>query len=229
MGNIVKENINNLDGIKRECYEYFNREIFAKGPKTDYYIAGGSLRRFFNKEELKTDIDLYFPSHNLYNVFYSFIGNCELINKNFNIYRNTINSLCIDNGKDNIDIIRKVFLPPEKLLEEFDFSVCCCALTKDSLYYHSDYFEHLANKQIVINNKDKDLDINRVEKYILKGYSISEEQKNIVLDKLLSGKITKKENNLSSPKISSYKIDNKYYTGSLDWAVTASANYTWTT
>lgn len=130
------------------------------------FIAGGCFKNILSNEQVK-DIDIFFESQedfqdavNYYNELIE-SGNSKWKFK----YRNDKACAFQEEGsKIWIELVESVFGHPEEILEAFDFTVSKFAYYKKAiileesdgveyaLLYHKDFFEHLHQKRLVIDN-----------------------------------------------------------------------------
>jgi len=139
------------------------REVCPNLPQ-DCWIAGGSLRALFAKEPI-ADVDIY--GYNLEEknglVMISKVGK----------YYNAENKIHIIYNGTRFDFIKIPFKNMEDCIEQFDFTVCCCAVNQDYIVYHENFFVDLVGKNLVINQlPDAFGTLKRLRKYIKRGYSI---------------------------------------------------------
>lgn len=198
----------NVPDEDRSLLEILNLQKFNLNGTTTV-IAGGSVLSWFNGVGLnKGDIDLWFSSENDYINYYNFLTKelkatyvCESQNaitfsleyivydKNF--YRNTL-EYPVDppnikgtakRTKANIQLIKNPFR--NNLLYLFstiDFTICKVATDGRFIYMNEDTLQDIEKKLIRITGELKNPIVKRVLKYMVYGYTISNDDMNMVLD-----------------------------------------------
>lgn len=132
------------------------------------WIAGGALRDYFSIGYPQSDIDVFFPDETQYSLLKSFLEEqgYEVQYENDKVCVFFIN-------KHKFDLVKVFFNDPRATIAEFDFTVCCCAVDKNDVYMHADFFPDLARRRLIINKLPFPLStLQRLQKYIKKGYSI---------------------------------------------------------
>lgn len=169
-----------------ECVKYFDLIFFSQltepvdwsmdTDNTDLkkidvscWIAGGALRDYFSIGYPQSDIDVFFPNNDEYEK----AKKCLLFHTQGNIeYENEKICVFIVN-KHRFELVKIFFPTPESTITEFDFTVCCCAVDTKDVYMHEDFFADLAKRRLVVNKLPFPLStLQRLQKYIRKGYSI---------------------------------------------------------
>jgi hypothetical protein len=165
-----------------ECIKYFDRIFFSQlvvpieGDNSDVkpidatcWIAGGALRDYFSVGYPQSDIDVFFPNQDEFEK----VKNCLLVKTQCEIsFENE--KICVFNiDKRRFELVKVFFPNPQATIQEFDFTVCCCAVDKVDVYMHEDFYADLAKRRLVINKLPFPLStLQRLQKYIRKGYSI---------------------------------------------------------
>lgn len=122
------------------------------------FIAGGCFKNIFNSEKVK-DIDIFFESELEFNNADNHFQNNEdyvfsYENKNTKAYKNKKTNI-------RIELVRNTYGTPNEILCKFDFSITKFAYCKRSsvddgieyyCYFHTDYFEHLQLKKLVLES-----------------------------------------------------------------------------
>jgi len=152
-----------------DCVEFFKELILDRIP-AKFWVAGGALRDYFSSGVQNiADVDLFFPSEMEFDVVLEwFIENGgKLVSK-------TTSAISIQYEGYKYDLVRKVFHDdPVETIDNFDFTVCCCACNVDSLYYHETFFIDLSRRRLEINTLEYPLStLTRLQKYIIKGFRI---------------------------------------------------------
>lgn len=159
------------------------------------FIAGGCFKNIFNGKKVK-DIDIFFQNeHDFQNAkaYYS-------ENENYYFYYENNKVFAVKNKNSNItvELICSVFGTAEEIIDNFDFTITKMAyyneLVKDEedgeeyvenrIIHHSDYFEHLFFKRLVIDNKlpFPVSTFERAFRYKTYGYSLCRESKAKLVD-----------------------------------------------
>lgn len=142
------------------------------------YIAGGCFKNIFNKEKFK-DVDIFFENKEDYEEAVQLYKNDDdyveyYDNKKVQAFRNT-------NTNVVVELIKHKFLSPEKMLDDFDFTITKFVYYKETIYnnqdedegwvdydapeeeiryqvmYHEDFFTHLHLKRLVIDKESEDI------------------------------------------------------------------------
>jgi len=133
-------------------------------------IAGGFLRAFYAGEK-PSDMDVYFRAHE------ALQGYEGLLEKDG--WERTFGTERADSwvkGNHKIQTIKMIYGTPEEILEEFDFTVCQCALSGDRVYLAETFFEDLAARVLVFTGSRLPLSsLKRAFKYHRRGYHICDE------------------------------------------------------
>jgi hypothetical protein len=175
----------------KSAFNFFDKLIF-ENITTDikFWIAGGSLRDYFSigKINEESDIDIYFASEadfHLLDMYFQSL--CSKDNFNFGIrigfdqdakfVLETSNSKNYIVNNIKFQLIKYAYYAnPKSTLENFDFTVCRCAIDKTNLYYDDEFFIDLARKEINIKHNHNAIgELKRLQKYIKKGYTASDQ------------------------------------------------------
>jgi len=137
----------------------------------EYFIAGGCIRDICNDEEYR-DIDIYFKNKS---------DGHKVRERLFNLgYKWNINNVYICVMEIDKTEVQLIFGRPILNLclfeEEFDFSVCCCAMdNKFNFVCNENFFDDVKNKTLsVVNVKSAFGTFSRVIRFCKRGYSISD-------------------------------------------------------
>ncbi len=153
---------------QRYVWDYIQENVFQK-IDGEYWVAGGILRKLFNTEDhLFSDIDMFFRDKDQFEKVKTYC-----LSKANTPARENENAVNFAIGNLSFDLIKKFFPAPQATIMDFDFTVCCCVVNRESMCYHDRYFQDLESREIYINhlNRDKiDNLLPRLQKYILKGY-----------------------------------------------------------
>lgn len=160
-----------VNGLR--TYDY---DLYHLLQKYDDYIAvaGGSLRSIISKSPIN-DIDLYITDQDV------IVDIVEYLKETYQVVANTDNAITLKHvSKDKIiQIIKKVLLDPTdptSLFDEFDFTITCALLYKNTLYLSETYLEDLASRSLVIYNTNLKFPIAtliRTQKYQRYGFKAS--------------------------------------------------------
>lgn len=148
---------------------YFKNIILDKLEGVKCWVAGGALRDYFAVGYPKSDIDVFFPSEEQYNLADAKLAidgyKCILDNESGKMYKIK---------KRLIHIVKSHFFDsPQHTIDSFDFTVCCAAVDNDAIFHHESFFMDLARRRLVINALPFPLStLQRLQKYIKKGYWI---------------------------------------------------------
>ena len=187
--NIILEN----SAIITRCIKYFNEHVFQYASKynfNEWFVAGGAVLSTIRngKIDIDQDADIYFRIINDLNTFKN-----ELINRGYVITIETKSykefsciSEVVELKKTNTNTIDLICINKsiQEYIDEFDFTVCKCAVTTNDFYCCDSFFEDMGKYRLRIDKKlyNKNF-IKRLQKYIQKGYSANEEDLvNIFMD-----------------------------------------------
>lgn len=170
------------------CVKYFNRVILDElAPICIAWVAGGCVRDYFSIGKLSSDIDLYFTCEEDFQKAKKYfletttrsveevVDDVKTIKtfpkkKAIKTFEND-NVVKVKYAGREFDLVRKFFASPELTIEEFDFTVCCAAVTSKKVYTHNTFFIDLAKRQLMINKLPFPLSTMwRMQKYIQKGF-----------------------------------------------------------
>ncbi len=153
------------DKSMSECYGWF-RETLQALPTG--WIAGGSLRDYFQRKPCNSDVDVFFRNPD---DLAEGIWTIERTNSTRIYDKPNIRGYMFKG--QHIQLIKNRFFDgPEETIAEFDFTVCCAAIDQSGLVYvHEDFFEDLAANRLSINQLDYPLGtLARLPRYIGKGF-----------------------------------------------------------
>lgn len=142
-------------------------------------VAGGFIRAYYAGER-PSDLDLYFRNEKDLNTVLA-----ELQAKSWAVRFESDRAITLLKDNKMVQLIKFVYAEPAVIIENFDFTICCAALTmnKDGngdligdVFLHDDYFEHLAGKLLIFQGSQFPLSsLKRSIKFIRRGYSICDE------------------------------------------------------
>lgn len=155
------------------CVGWFNKNFFDHFPDCKFWIAGGALRDYWTIGYCSSDVDFFFNDRK------DIVQTLLILRRDFKfkhylITANAIKGTAVMNGKTvQIDLVKRLFPTPQHTIEEFDFTVVCCAIDREKMYYNPSFPFDLLKKKLVINALPFPLStFQRVQKYVNKGYSI---------------------------------------------------------
>ncbi len=170
----------------KNAVDYFRDLILNDLDHVWCWIGGGAIRDFFlygRVLEEYSDVDIFFADQSNYNIarrhFES--NGFEMIYENENASRWSK----LDGKSCIFELIKRFYPDPKITINNFDFTVCCCAIDRAGIYYHETYFIDLAGKNLVLNNTNNpEGTFNRVKKYIDKGFNIDRKQISILFSSI---------------------------------------------
>lgn len=180
---------------KSDIYNFrqlFFLDQFLQGHKG--FIAGGCFKNIIRSEKTK-DIDVFFQSKaDFEEAKRYFLDLCKKDSDGWKLsYENKkVWAVYSVKNKIRIELIRSVFGKPEKIINDFDFTVTKFAYYKNyenldeedylaqfEVLFHEDYFEHLQMKRLVLDNNIPFpiSTFNRSYKYKEYGFGLCKESK----------------------------------------------------
>jgi hypothetical protein len=136
-------------------------------------VAGGAVRDYFRSSSKSRDIDLFFRSEKDFLTARDFFVNtckCRISFQNEN-------SIKVVYGSMYIDLIGKMFMEPEDLIKEFDFTISMFAVDENNVYHGQTSFIDLAKQQLMINALPyPESSMRRLLRYYDKGFRICNEE-----------------------------------------------------
>lgn len=172
--------------------QLFFLDQFLQGHKG--FIAGGCFKNIIRSEKTK-DIDVFFESKiDFEEARRYFLDLCKSDSDGWKLsYENKkVWAVYSVKNKIRIELIRSVFGNPEKIINDFDFTVTKFAYYKNcenldeedylaqfEVLFHEDYFEHLQMKRLVLDNNIPFpiSTFNRSYRYKGYGFSLCKESK----------------------------------------------------
>ncbi len=166
---LIKINVEEDRG--KQILSYFNHILFQYvNTNINFCVAGGAVRDLFSIGYVTSDIDVYFNNRRE-----ALLVERELRKKKAKVtFRNKQLTNLKFKGK-KIQLIRSVYYNNniEGLIDNFDFTVCCGAVDRNSITLHNDFLMDLAAKRLVFHKINFPLSsMVRVHKYIRKGFRI---------------------------------------------------------
>lgn len=138
--------------------------------KHNGFICGGCFKNLFNGEKMK-DIDIFFESEeDWYSAVRHFDEECgDGATGNGSVYflyeNENVKAYVHKGTGTRIELCRRIFGTPEQIIGQFDFTITKMAYFKKiveengdrdhieyALLMHEDFFEHLHNKRLVIDD-----------------------------------------------------------------------------
>jgi len=129
------------------------------------FIAGGSFKNIFLKEQIK-DIDIFFEKSEYFDKAQEYFTSKEAQEDGWYVrYENSkVFAVQKKGEKLYIEFVHSIFGLPEEILRKFDFTITKFAYFKETLLdsdgtekieykllYHKDFFEHLTTKRLVLD------------------------------------------------------------------------------
>lgn len=153
--------------------------------KTNAYICGGSILTLFYENRVISNIDIFFKNLEGLEKFkntISIFDDCVFVEETDSIVHFKYKT-------KHLKLFKKVLGSAEEILNSFDFTICqVCFYPKENAFImNKDFLSHVENKEIVMNqNMPHPLtSINRISKYISRGFKISQDQ-SVILGLLIS-------------------------------------------
>lgn len=150
---------------------YHFGKILFDNIEGDFWVAGGAIARFLSGDK-QSDIDLFTSSRdNAAKLI------CQLRSKyEFKPYYITPNAI---KGTIKffekilkVDVVKNMFKSPQETIDNFDFTVTCFAVNRDTFYYHPTACFDLLRKKLVVNNLNHPVDsMRRLQKYNRRGFT----------------------------------------------------------
>lgn len=153
----------------KNTISYFDKLFFSK-IDVDFWIAGGALRDYFlyGKVLPGTDYDFYFNNKDDWSKVKKYFTENGYVKK-----YETENSYKVIKNNTEIDLVKLFYYNPKQTISSFDFTICCCSVSKYAIYHHETFFIDLAQKNIVLNNYNNPINsLIRIKKYMKKGFNI---------------------------------------------------------
>lgn len=178
------------------CINYFNKIILNDLDKTDnktkVFVAGGCIRDYFLNSRVSSDIDLFFESSS---DFDKTVNNFQLLKNSERIYEND-NAIGFKYKNLKFDLVKtRYFKKLKDFKDGFDFTVCCAALDRNNFVCNDNYFLDLATKKLIISKITYPLSsLQRIQKYIQKGFTICNEGLLTLAKEISKLEIHKEEN-----------------------------------
>lgn len=143
---IIYTKILQLDRI-----QYRLRKILFDHTTASVVVAGGYITKSLQNEE-PNDIDLFFSSRkDIARLVLDFRKTLKFKHTYLgkNLIRGTVE---INNKKVKLDVVKRLFPSAKETIENFDFTICCFAITKDAYCYHVDAPFDLLQKKLNVNH-----------------------------------------------------------------------------
>jgi hypothetical protein len=165
--------------IEKRINKHIEPKILEQIKLNNAFIAGGALTCIFQDKE-PNDIDIFFKSDNIdyFNVFKMWLNSYGII------LSDTDNAITGQYYKNSIQLIKPgcMYGTPEDVISRFDFTICMAAYDPEFveagthlLALDDRFLPDLSSKKLIYNpNSIRPLStLNRLQKFIDRGYSIS--------------------------------------------------------
>jgi len=198
--NLIKIKISDsIPNIKR-AYNYFHplfanikgndlypfQEELEEPAITDFWIAGGCLRDFFEHGHVKSDVDVFTNSSNSVKILVKTLvglSDSEPVFESNNVSKfegvkcfkdfNPHTSVTKYVSYPQVDVVKRLFKSPEATINEFDFTVSQFAMTSTHFYCTQEALFDLISKKLTINKTPMPVaTMKRVPKYLKKGFTL---------------------------------------------------------
>lgn len=173
-------------------FEFF--KILKKLPALSVdgpWIAGGSIWKSMENIPLECDIDFFFKDENQLNETKRLMNSMpyihRIIKEKQNRFNTTYDFHIHDGDYDKTVKIQfisfKQWPNPKELLDNFDFTACQFLFDGNEIHTGDDSIEHVKAKKIVLNRvKKPELTLYHLQRYLDKGFTISDDQKKLLED-----------------------------------------------
>lgn len=152
------------------------KELWKMFPEA--LLAGGAVRSLYDNTPTE-DYDFFIPSFSVMEeLWHSFDNGHFLVDKVlFKCPQKRLVSLRLKGGEKVQLIYIEDYSSPQRLVEFFDFNVCCGTKDIDGRIFHTpEFYEGTRDKILKINNISYPMaTMRRVVKYAKKGYSVDSE------------------------------------------------------
>lgn len=157
------------------CIDFFRKMFFnsfSDDLNTRCWIAGGSVRDYFDKGKVSKDVDFFCVDRKTMAELVRVLRS-KYQYKAYLITKNCIKGyVTIKGEKIDVDVVKKEFTNPINCIDAFDFTVCCFAVNSDNFYYHISSIFDLIRKRLVIHKLPMPVDtLKRLNKYVKKGFT----------------------------------------------------------
>jgi hypothetical protein len=155
------------DELKTGCIDWF-KPILEAIPQG--WIAGGAVRDYFARVKGDSDIDVFFPSEEVFKSQSKALEDGALDGAKL-VYDNSTATGFVWRKREIQLIKRHYFDSPLSTIKMFDFTVCCAAVDLRGVYFHEHFFEDLAGRRLAINALPFPLStLQRLQRYVQKGF-----------------------------------------------------------
>ena len=157
-------------GIQK-CVKYF-RELILDELPVNCWVAGGALRDYFIEGNCDTskDIDVFFQNEDDFkkaSLYLNKITGSDFSNgdvTNFTINQRKIQLIGLHNFKN-----------PKETIDSFDFTICCAAVDKQTVYFSEKFLDDIKKKELIIQKLPYPIGtLKRLQRYVKKGFTMSE-------------------------------------------------------
>jgi hypothetical protein len=166
---------------KQKAVEHFNKLILGElyAENINCWLAGGCVRDYLLGIDVVADYDLFFPNEQEFQKAKNYF-----LKKSHNILWESDNSWKIEYNGLKIDLVKKKYCNPFNTISCFDFTVCKFAIDKTRLYCNDEDLLDLLKKELVFYNiADVFSTFQRMNRFLKRGYVISEDNKKHLLKK----------------------------------------------
>lgn len=148
-------------------------------------LAGGSLRKLVDNSDVLLDYDLFLVGDNKEAVKKDVVNHLKVIGeKVFECPEGKLYSYVLKGTKIKIQLIdKRTYSDVWDLLSSFDITACCAVWDGDNIFRNNRFVFDVLNKRINLNTVEYPVaTIKRIEKYIQKGYSLSNSSAKFFVD-----------------------------------------------
>jgi len=179
--NFVERQSRGTDGYLKKVLNWTNKNIFDKIP-SDCWLAGGSVRSIMSNSAAYDHHNAILMEVNDFDIYFASDRDFEIAKAKMNsgigatLIRKTPFSEKYELEGLKFDLVNVIYESPLECIRSFDFTICCAAITPDSLIHHKEYFEHISTKSLVINEINNPVAaLSRIQKYAKKGFEANSE------------------------------------------------------
>jgi len=146
-------------------------------PFGNYFIAGGACTSIFSNTKIN-DLDVYCRDIDSFckmsNFFSKVDGDGNYVN---HLLAETLNADTYKCKNTTVQLIKKYFLPPEQLIEKFDFTICMCAydVQADEFVMGKDFIYDLSKRSLRFTGKTEYpiASLCRMKKFLKRDFNVS--------------------------------------------------------
>lgn len=136
--------------LQLDRLQYYLNKVFFSQTTSKVYVAGGYITKKL-QNEYPNDIDLFFSTRkDIATLILDFRKKLKF--KHTYIGKNLIRGTIELNGKVvKLDLVKRLFTSEQDVIDNFDFTICCFSISKDTYCYHPDAPFDLLQKKLNIN------------------------------------------------------------------------------